>query len=69
MKVKDVNLTNINETNIDFYIAPSNDWHLGETNFNILSLNFTWNVTEYLQNYMKIKLTFNNPLEISPKSK
>jgi hypothetical protein len=68
MKNDNLNATHlkeINSTNIDIYIEPSNDWHL-EFSFDISKLNFSWWVEEYKEDLMTIQLNFTNPYEISP---
>ena len=66
MKNEGLNLTNLNETIMDLYLEPRDDWANFKTDFNMSFLNFTWNVTEYKLDFMMIKLKFVNPYEISP---
>ena len=61
----DFNHSFINNTKVDIYIKPS----MGrdqEDSFNMLTVNFTWNVTSFENDTLKIRLTFSKPLEISP---
>jgi len=59
-------MTHINSTIIDFYITPYNDWYLEIPKFNISLLNFTWEVTNFTKDELKLKLEFNDPVIISP---
>ena len=45
---------NINDTDIDMYIAPSNDWHLWEEGFELSTLNFTWAPWKFYNTTRKI---------------
>jgi len=67
MKTDGLNLTHINDTVIDLYIVPSNDWHLEKADFNMSTLNFTWHVVNYTGDTLDIKITFNAPIDISPR--
>jgi mevalonate kinase len=67
MNNKMINVTQLNSTYIDIYLAPSNDWHKFET-FNLSKLNFTWNITAYEGDEMHIKLNFTSPESISTKN-
>ena len=69
MRTENLNLTHINSTIVDAYIRPHDDWHLREENFNLSTLNFTWNVTSYQNDTMWLQIVFNNPLQISPLGK
>lgn len=63
------NLTDLNQSNVDIWLAPANDWHLElEGGFDIRKFNFTWNVTSFNLTTMAIQLTFNNPPQISQTS-
>lgn len=66
MKTYHFNKTDINSSICDIYVKPSNDWHKNKENFNISTLNFTWNITHFEKDKMVVKLIFNNPEEISP---
>ena len=66
MAVERANITQINSTNADLYITPVDHWHLDYESFNMSKLNFTWNTTEYANDYLKLKLYFIEPLYISP---
>ena len=48
------------------YIVPFYDWTSHTQDFDISHLNFTFNITEYNQDYMLIKLNFTDPYAISP---
>jgi hypothetical protein len=61
MRTEIVNITELNSTYFDLYIAPSNTWHELEPTFNISNLNFTWNVTAYERDEMHVKLNFTSP--------
>ena len=65
MKNDSYNLTAYNSSIMDIYVAPSNDWHLTESNFSIDVLNMTWNVTSFESDEMKISLGFHKPFYIS----
>jgi hypothetical protein len=67
MRTEIVNITELNSTYFDLYVAPSNNWHEFEPTFNISNLNFTWNVTAYERDEMRVKLNFSNPNSISLK--
>jgi hypothetical protein len=60
-----VNLTDLAEV-IEMYIVPFNDWTSHTQNFDMAHLNFTFNITEFKQDYMHIKLNFTDPYAISP---
>ena len=60
------NLSHLNESNIDIWVAPVNDWHLYTENFSLGILNFTWNVTTFNNSLLVIQLYFDYPAEISP---
>lgn len=68
MRVKNPNITlsHINSTIVDCYIVPRGNWHLTKKNFKLEQLNFTWNVTSYENEFMKLKLNFTDPIQISP---
>lgn len=68
MRVKNPNITlsHINSTIVDCYIVPTGNWHLTKKHFKMEHLNFTWNVTFYEENFMKLKLNFTDPSYISP---
>ena len=66
MKIEQVNITHINFTVLDIYIKPALDRHLIAPDFNLTSLNFTWNIILYQEDTLKIKLNFSDPLTISP---
>lgn len=66
MKNEGLNLTLLNDTIMDLYLEPRDDWATFKSGFNMSFLNFTWNVTEYKLDFMIIKLQFVNPYEISP---
>ena len=60
------NLSHLNTSNMDIWLAPANDWHLEDEMFVPGSLNFTWNVTRFNQTEMDVQINFDNPSEISP---
>ena len=66
MKTEVVNITHLNDTIIDMYIEPYNNWTSWTSEFNLTTLNFTWNVTSYNGKKLFIKLNFYNPEVISP---
>ena len=57
------NLTLYNETIIEMYILPAKDRHLDDGFEG--NLNFTWNVTDFYVDEMKIKINFTDPYAIS----
>ncbi len=59
------NISWINQTNTLIYVQPQ-DKRQSEIGFNSSKLNFSWVVDSYKNDAMKINLTFDNPLEISP---
>ena len=61
----DVNLSDLAEV-LDLYIQPNNDWTSYIADFDLSHLNFTFNITEYKDDYMQIKLNFTDPYAISP---
>jgi len=65
MKNETVNTTHINSTVVDIYIEPAEERHLAP-GFDLSQLNFTWNVTEYADDELRIKLNFTKALSISP---
>ena len=49
------------------YIIPFDNWHEDEEGFEIdPSLNFTWNVTSFADQYMNLTLNFSQPQWVSP---
>lgn len=50
---------------LKIYIDPSEDWHLW-TEQKPESVNFTWEVREFNDKRMRIKLNFSDPLSVSP---
>ena len=56
----------INSTNVDIYIKPSMGRGREDT-FRNGSLNFTWDVISFQNDTLKISLSFDKPLEISPR--
>ena len=56
----------LNSTNIDMYVLPFENWHLERDDFNMSSLNFTWNCTSFSGRTLRFKLKFNDAAEISP---
>ena len=63
--VNDFNLTWLNETVLDLYIEPAMNRSLNE-NFNLTTVNFTWNVVSFEENKLCIQLEFFKPAFISP---
>ena len=60
------NLTNLNASNVDIWLAPVDNWHLqGEREVDIRKFNLTWNVTYFNLTRMEIQLNFSQPYEIS----
>lgn len=47
------------------YIKPANNWHIW-TEQRPESTNFTWELREFSETKLRIKLNFSNPLSISP---
>lgn len=50
----DFNLTMLNSTFVDMFIEPAEDRHMNDENFNLSSLNFTWETTYYYRQTMKL---------------
>jgi len=48
------------------YVVPVDDRHLENNNFNITTLNFTWETVSYFKNKLEIQLYFECPTCISP---
>lgn len=68
MNTEHLNLTDLDSTVIDLYIVPYNNWHLDEDNFKVYpSLNFTWIIHSFKDKYLKLNLTFYEPIQISPR--
>ena len=62
MIAENLNLTHINSTIVDFYIMPSNNWHLYTDGFEVTpKLNFTWKVDKINSDLLTINLTFGMP--------
>ena len=61
----DFNWTHINHTNTDIYIKPALHREFDD-DFNISTVNLTWNVSYFNLETLYIQLDFNEPLEISP---
>lgn len=57
-----ITLSDINDTIVDIYIVPQGNWHLTKPLFRMEWLNFTWNVTEYKGDELKIKMNFFHPI-------
>jgi len=63
MQTENFNKSSINTTVLDVYIQPSNDWHLDDQNYEANStLNFTWTVEAYEEDFMDLAMDFTNPL-------
>ena len=60
-----LNISWINQSNTLIYVQPQ-DKRQSEIGFNSSKLNLNWVVGSYKNDAMKINLTFENPLEISP---
>jgi hypothetical protein len=60
-----LNISWINKSNTDIYVQPQ-DNRQSENGFNNSKLNLNWIIDSYKNDTMKINLTFQNPLEISP---
>ena len=61
------NLTNLNETKIDMWLAPANNWHQDISNFEMKKINFTWVATKFeTNNTLTVQLNFSDPSYISP---
>ena len=41
------NWTTLNQSNIDIWLEPVDDWHNYTENFDMNLLNLTWNITDY----------------------
>ena len=63
--VTDFNLTWINETVLDLYIDPANN-RSNNADFNMTTVNFTWEVVSFEKNKLVIQLEFFKPAFISP---
>ena len=61
-----LNVTDLNETNIEIYIIPSNNRHL-DNKFNLTKLNLTWEAVSLEDNILSIQLSFESPVDISTK--
>ena len=59
------NWTFVNETNTEMYIIPSNDRHLNREDFNLSSLNFTWEIVDFKNDTLSIQIDWNCALCIS----
>ncbi len=59
------NISWINQSNTLIYVQPQDKRQI-EIGFNSSKLNLNWVVDSYKNDAMKINLTFDNPLEISP---
>ena len=69
MNTEYINIKDINETHLDIYVQPYADWHLEEHGFEVHpNLNLTWEVIEFNNTRMLIKVRFLNPVQISPKA-
>ena len=66
MKTEPLNLIMLNETLVDIYMSPANDWHLWNEAYKPDDLNLTWVVDTYEGDLLKINLTFFKPSQISP---
>ena len=60
-----LNISWINQSNTLIYAQPQDKRQM-EIGFNSSKLNLKWVVDSYQNDAMKINLTFDNPLEISP---
>jgi len=47
----------INSSNVDIYVVPAQNRHLAEE-FNVSTVNLTWNVISYEENELIIQLNF-----------
>lgn len=58
-------LAEIDKSQLQCYIEPTDGWteYRGENN---TSVNFTWELREFNQKQVRIKLNFSDPLSISP---
>ena len=67
MQTQNLNKTLINDTMLNIYVKPSLDWHLEDDNFDVNStLNLTWSVLEFKDDFLDLVLDFSHPLKISP---
>jgi hypothetical protein len=60
-----LNISWINQSNTLIYVQPQDKRQM-EIGFNSSKLNLDWKVDSYRNDALKINLTFDNPLEISP---
>ena len=60
-----LNTSWINQTNTKIYVVPQDKRDL-EIGFNYSNIDLNWVVDSYQNDEMRINLTFENPLEISP---
>jgi hypothetical protein len=51
---------------IHMHLLPHDNWQNEIKDFNMSNLNFTWNVTSFRKNVLKVQLNFNSPINISP---
>lgn len=62
---KKIDLDNIDSSFMDLYIEPTEGWNEFRPQA-LATLNFTWNVREFNDKVMRIKLNFTNAPAISP---
>jgi hypothetical protein len=63
-----INISWINESNTAVYVQPQDGREYDE-NFNSSKLNFTWVVDSYINDTLRMNISFNYPFEISPNIK
>lgn len=61
----DFNHSMINASNTDIYVVPVWKRHLAD-GFNLSKLNFTWETESFTDMELKILMTFESPISISP---
>ena len=57
----DFNFSTLNSSLVDIYVIPFNP----EPDFNMSHVNFTWNLTYYQDDVMRIQMNFSHPKSIS----
>jgi hypothetical protein len=61
-----ITVSEINDTIIEMYVKPTDNWHKTKLQFDRRLLNFTWKCLSYEGDTMILKLNFTNPIIISP---
>ena len=64
-----VELSHINESLLDIYIVPYDNYTDDIDDFNMSKLNLTWEAMEFYQDYLRIKIKFESAPWISQNKK